>query len=265
MKKKKKYGQHFLTNKQVIREIVNYNDLTDIVVIEIGPGSGVLTEELAKICKYVYAFEIDTDLKPYLDKIANNYNNVEFLYKDILTVELDKFHFDNKIEFSALVANIPYYITAPILMLMLNTKQFETATIMMQKEVGERISSTSGKSYNDLSVLLQTYFNVNKVKTVSKKHFNPPPKVDSIILNFSRKNDYLKLIKNEDNYKEFIRVSFAQKRKTFLNNLTEGFGLDKSVVLEKILKINPLFNPLTRAENMTINDFILYSNGWYND
>lgn len=265
MKKKKKYGQHFLTNKQIIKEIVNYDDLSDKIVIEIGPGAGVLTEELAVICKQVYAFEIDTDLQSTLSKITSKHDNVEFFYKDILTVDLNRFHIDHKIDFSALVANIPYYITAPILMLLLETEYIKTATIMMQKEVGERISSRFGKDYNALSVLLQTYFNVNKVKTVSKKHFNPPPKVDSIILNFKRKNDYKNLIKNEANFKEFIKVSFTQKRKTFVNNLTDGFKLKKEEVIEKLIKANPNFDLMIRAENLSIEDFILYSNEWYDE
>ncbi len=265
MKLKKKYGQHFLTNKQVIKEIINYNDLSNKIVIEIGPGAGVLTEELAKVGKYVYAFEIDKELKPVLVKNTSKYENVQIFYEDILNVDLNQFHKEHEIEFSALVANIPYYITAPILMMLLDAKQIEIATIMMQKEVGERIISKFGKDYNALSVLLQTHFNVNKVKTVSKKHFNPPPKVDSIIINFTRKNDYQNIIKNETNYNEFVRASFKQKRKTFLNNLASEFKLEKDFVLDKLIKINKDFDPLIRAEKMKIEDFILYSNEWYDD
>ncbi len=265
MKKKKKYGQHFLINKRIIEEIVNYQDLKDKTVIEIGPGEGVLTVELAKVAKEVFAFEIDLDLKPTLVNLSHIYPNVVFYYEDILKVDLEKFHKEHKIDFSALVANIPYYITGPILMLLLNTRQIEIATIMMQKEVGERIFSTSGKDYNALSVLMQTFFEIKVVKKVSKNNFNPPPKVDSIILNFARKKGVEKLIKNEANYKEFIDVSFKQKRKTFVNNLASGFNIEKSIVLEKLLKINANFDPLIRAEKISINEFILYSNEWYDD
>ncbi|HHT39963.1 MAG: 16S rRNA (adenine(1518)-N(6)/adenine(1519)-N(6))-dimethyltransferase RsmA [Acholeplasmatales bacterium] len=263
--KKKYYGQHFLNNKKIINEIVNVFDLTNKTVIEIGPGAGALSRALLTKALFVYGFEIDTDLKETLLKLEREHHNFKVIYQDILTVDLNTFMKEKKLKESYLIANIPYYITGPILMKLLETEKITKAIIMMQKEVGLRLLAKAGKSYNSLSVYMQTFYELKKERLVKRTNFNPPPLVDSIIISFVKKDDYLKRITNLDNYLEFVKFSFVQKRKTLVNNLSTSFKLPKDEVIKKLMSIDLNYNPLTRAESLTIENFISYSEGWYRD
>lgn len=261
MKPKKHLGQNFLKSESVLNKIIEENDISGKTVIEIGPGMGALTNKLTEAQK-VYAFEIDSTLKPHLDKITSSYPHVEIVYDDILNIDLNVFLKDRNIESCVCIANIPYYITGSILKLIASTKAIVSATLMMQKEVGERLLAKKGKEYGALSVLLQYKYNIKKVTLVKKTAFYPVPKVDSIVIKLDKIETYVKTIKNEDIFVELVKASFLQKRKTLLNNLTSYYKIPKEDVLKKLRDIDPFFNEMERAENVSLERFVRYANGW---
>ncbi len=264
MKVKKRFGQNFLKNDNIIQKIISANDITNNVVIEIGPGMGALTKHLVN-AKVFFGFEIDQSLKPHLDEIILNHSNAKIIYKDILEIDLNKFLKENNISECILIANIPYYITGPILKLIVDTKKIKEATLMMQKEVGDRITSTGGKTYGSLSVLLGYKYDIFKVTNVKNTSFYPVPKVDSVVLKFVKNNKYIDLIKDEKRFIKFVKNSFLQKRKTLVNNLVSSYKISKEKVVENLNEIDNEFNIMERAENVSIERFITFSNGWKYD
>ncbi len=264
MKPKKRLGQNFLINKTIANKIVNAVNLQNKVVLEIGPGKGALSLCLIEKAQEVYAFEIDKSLKQYLDVLEEEHNNFKVIYDDILNVDLNKFIEEIKCESVSLVANIPYYITGLLLNKIRDTKKIDTAVIMMQKEVGDRILAEPGnKEYGSLTVLLNLHFNISRVVNVKRTNFFPKPKVDSVVLKFERTNNHLDGLKSLKNFYEFIDAAFKMKRKTLLNNLSNYYGIGKDETTEKLQKIEPDINVFERAENITLKRFIALSNGWY--
>ncbi|MGI6360079.1 MAG: 16S rRNA (adenine(1518)-N(6)/adenine(1519)-N(6))-dimethyltransferase RsmA [Acholeplasmatales bacterium] len=264
MKAKKHFGQNFLKNENIIKKIISANDISNNVVIEIGPGMGALTKHLVN-AKVFFGFEIDLSLKPYLDEIILNHNNAKIIYEDILEIDLDEFLKKNNIKECILIANIPYYITGPILKLITDTPIIKEATLMMQKEVGDRIMSSGGKTYGSLSVLLGYKYDIFKITNVKNTSFYPVPKVDSVVLKFVKNNKYINLIKNEEKFIKFIKASFLQKRKTLVNNLVSSYKINKEKVIINLKEIENNFNVMERAENVSIERFITFSNGWKYD
>lgn len=264
MRAKKHLGQNFLKNESIVEKIIQANAISNEIVIEIGPGMGALTKHLVN-AKQLIAFEIDTSLKPHLNEVIKNHNNVEIIYQDILLMDLNAFLKERGINSCILIANIPYYITGPILKLIADTKAITSTTLMMQKEVGDRLLATKGKAYGALSVLLGYKFEIKKVTNVKNTAFYPVPKVDSVVLKFDKTNKYLKAISDEDKFIKFVKIAFAQKRKTLVNNLTAGYHIEKEKVIENLKEIDPNFNNLIRAENVSIETFITYSKGWKYD
>lgn len=264
MKAKKRFGQNFLKNDNIIKKIISANDIKNNVVIEIGPGMGALTKHLVD-AKAFFAFEIDTSLKPHLNEIILNKPNAKIIYKDILEIDLNNFLKENNISECILIANIPYYITGPILKLIIDTQIIKEATLMMQKEVGDRILSTGGKTYGSLSVLLGYRYDIFKVTNVKNTSFYPVPKVDSVVLKFIRNDQYINTIKNEEKFIKFVKASFLQKRKTLVNNLVSSYKITKEKVIENLKEIEADFNIMERAENVSIERFITFSNGWKYD
>ena len=246
---KKKFGQNFIIDENIIDSIIKKSDLKDnSLVIEIGPGAGSLTKKLSKTVKNVLCYEIDKDLKPFLDKMDDN---VEVIYDDFLKRDIisDLKKYNN--EFIYVVANLPYYITTPIIMKLLNDKiNVDKIVVMVQKEVGNRFkANVNSKDYGSLTVYLNYYFNIKKIMDISPNVFIPKPRVDSIVLEFTKK-EKLK-VKNEDLFFNLVRDSFKQKRKTLRNNL-KNYDLVK---LEKILsKMNLSLN--VRAEELELKQFI---------
>ena len=254
---KKKFGQNFIIDENIINNIVTKSNVDkDTLVIEIGPGAGSLTYFLAKSAKNVLCYEIDITLK---DIIANNlkeYDNVEIIYNDFLksnVVEDIK-----KYEYRKLyvVANLPYYITTPIIMKLIEDNiGVDKIVVMVQKEVGDRFKASPGtKDYSSLSVFLSYYFDVKKIMDVSKNVFIPKPNVDSIVVEFNKKeNNYY--VKNEKLLFKLIRDSFEFKRKTLRNNL-KGYDLEK---IESVLEKHNL-DLSVRAEQIPLELFIEISN-----
>lgn len=249
MDPKKKFGQNFITDTNLINKIVSSSKIDDKNVIEVGPGRGALTKELAKRAKMVIAYEIDKDLTIYLDELVRNNDNLEVIYKDFLSID---FKSDKKWE---LIGNLPYYITTPILFKFLENNVYNSATIMVQKEVGERlISKPNSKKYNALSVIVQYLTNVERVANVSKKLFFPVPKVDSVVIRLEKKNNREIPLEKEQDFLRFVKACFTQKRKTLANNLTESYNQNKEAI-NALLRVNQFIESV-RAEQLSLNDFI---------
>lgn len=257
VKFKKKFGQNFLKDINVVKKIVRSAEIDGkSLVIEVGPGGGIMTRELSLVADNVLAYEIDEELKEEHDKRLGDRDNITILFQDFLESDIvkdvEKYDYD-KLYF---VSNVPYYITTPIILKLIESGlSFEKIVMMVQKEVGDRFSTKSGnKEYGSITVLLNYFYNIKKEFFVSRKQFVPEPNVDSVIISFSEKSDKLPL--NEFKFFEkLVRDSFQYKRKTLRNNL-KGYDLDKvSKVLEKYGKdLN------VRAEALDVEVFVKIAN-----
>ncbi len=254
---KKKYGQNFLVDNNVLDNIIREaNILPNDLVIEIGVGAAALTKKSAVFAKNVLGYEIDKSLKKSLDKILDNYDNVRIIYDDFLRrnikEDIKNYNYDRII----VVANLPYYITTPIITKFIDEKiDVKRIIVMVQNEVAERFSAKPRtKDYNSLTIFLNYYFDIRKAFFVSRNVFYPKPNVDSAIVVFDKKVNLIYL-KDEKTFFELVRQSFKQKRKTLKNNL-KNYDLDKiEFVLSKYGKsIN------SRAEEITIEEFVDISN-----
>lgn len=245
---KKKFGQNFLKNDEILEKIVSsFKCDNDGKILEVGPGEGALTKKLIRFGLPVLAFEIDTDLKEKLNKIEGN--NLSIIFNDFLNVNLSDYYSKNdKIYF---VANIPYYITTPIITKFIDEKILpEEMILMVQKEVGERLSAKPKTSnYGAISVLLNYYFDIDYLFTVDRKEFYPAPNVDSAIIKFVKKKDVLNC--DYDKFKCLVMAAFKQKRKNLKNNL-KNYDLDK--IKNILTKYN--LNLTNRAEDLSYEIFI---------
>ena len=252
---KKKFGQNFIVDKNIIHSIINKSNIDKALDrVLIGPGAGALTTELDKVSSHVIAYEIDETLKPILEK--QNLKNTEIIYQDFLKrnvkEDLKKYNY-KKIY---VVANLPYYITTPIIMkLIQDNLNIDKIVVMVQKEVGDRFKAKPNtKEYNSLSIYLNYYFTVEKLLDVSKNVFIPKPNVDSVVVCFTKKEHKTK-VDNEEIFFKLVKDSFKQKRKTLKNNL-KGYDLDK---IEEILNKHNL-NLTVRAEALPIEIFAEIAN-----
>ena len=254
---KKKFGQNFIIDENIIKNIVEKSNVDkDTLVIEIGPGAGSLTNILALKAKNVLCYEIDTTLKEILNDNLKDYDNITIKYEDFLKSNVNEDL--KKFEYKKLyvVANLPYYITTPIIMKIIEDKiNVDKIVVMVQKEVGDRFKAIPGsKDYNSLSIFLNYYFDVSKLMDVSKNVFMPKPNVDSIVVEFKKKtNNYN--VTDEKVFFKLVRDSFVQKRKTIKNNL-KSYDLDK--VNEILKKYN--MDLTTRAEQIPIEVFVDVAN-----
>ena len=251
---KKKFGQNFIIDENVIKNIISKSEIDkDTLVIEIGAGAGSLTSYLGKYSKNVIAYEIDKTIKPVLEE--NIENNTKIIYDDFLKRNIDEDI--KKYEYSKLyvVANLPYYITTPIIIKLIKQEiNIDKIVVMVQKEVGDRFRAKPGtKQYNALTVLLDYYYNVEKILDVSKNVFLPKPNVDSIVVSFTKKQQ--KALKNQEIFFKLIKDAFKQKRKTLKNNL-KGYDLEK---ISKILDKYGMDLSI-RAENIPTEIFVEIAN-----
>ena len=252
---KKKFGQNFIVDKNIIHSIISKSNIDkDTLVIEIGPGAGSLTTELDKISGHVLAYEIDKTLKPILEK--HNLNNTTIIYEDFLKRNIEEDLKKYSYEKTYVVANLPYYITTPIIIKLIEDKlNIDKIVVMVQKEVGDRFKAKpSTKEYNSLSIFLNYYYTVEKLLDVSKNVFIPKPNVDSIVVAFTKKENKVK-VDNEQIFFKLVRDSFKQKRKTLKNNL-KGYNLEK---IEEVLKRHNL-DLTVRAEALPIEIFAEIAN-----
>ncbi len=266
---KKSLGQNFLTDLNVLNKIVDAAHLTDTDnVIEIGPGIGGLTEFLARSSKRVLAFEIDQNLLPVLDETLSPYDNVEVINQDILQANLpaiieEKFNNERPIK---VVANLPYYITTPIILdLLKGNAEFDNITVMMQKEVAQRLEAKPGsKDYGSLSVIIQYLNDVKLAFEVSRKSFIPAPNVDSAIVTLERKESIQNEVFDEKAFASFVRGCFAHRRKTLWNNLQGLFGKDAETK-EKVQNVLDEFDiqPSIRPEKLTVDQYVDLTNKFH--
>ena len=258
---KKSFGQNFLTDTNILQKIVDTAEIDkNVNVIEIGPGIGALTEFLAENAAEVMAFEIDERLVPILEDTLRDYDNIKVINGDVLKADLQTRvkEFKNPNLPIKVVANLPYYITTPILMHLIESKiPFAEFVVMMQKEVADRISAEPNtKAYGSLSIAVQYYMTAKVAFVVPRTVFVPAPNVDSAILKMTRREQPLVEVKDEDFFFRVSKISFVHRRKTLWNNLTSHFGKSEEVKtkLEQALG-NANIKPSIRGEALSIPDF----------
>lgn len=224
---KKKFGQNFISDKNLLDAICRDADIKeDNEVLEIGAGAGSLTEALSHTAKKVVSYEIDNDLKEHL--LSLGLKNVEFVFGDIMNYSLETIEKNFKSGYK-MVANLPYYITTPILFKFLKSTKLSTLTIMVQKEVAERITAVNGgKDYGILSVMTAFYGEAEIKRIVSRKLFYPQPNVDSAIVTITLNRGKFTGIDDEKFYK-FVSGMFAMRRKTLRNNLSK-YGVNRELL-----------------------------------
>ena len=258
---KKSFGQNFLTDTNILQKIVDTAEIDDQVnVIEIGPGIGALTEFLAERAAEVMAFEIDHRLVPILADTLRDFDNVTVVNEDILKVDLAQYiqNFKNPDLPIKVVANLPYYITTPILMHLIESGiSFSEFVVMMQKEVADRISAQPNtKAYGSLSIAVQYYMTAKVAFIVPRTVFVPAPNVDSAILKMVRRPEPAVAVEDESFFFKVSKASFTHRRKTLWNNLTGYFGKTEEVKgkLTKALDQAGL-SPSVRGEALSLEEF----------
>ncbi|MFS9171137.1 16S rRNA (adenine(1518)-N(6)/adenine(1519)-N(6))-dimethyltransferase RsmA [Streptococcus infantis] len=258
---KKSFGQNFLTDTNILQKIVDTAEIDDQVnVIEIGPGIGALTEFLAERAAEVMAFEIDHRLVPILADTLRDFDNVTVVNEDILKVDLAQHiqNFKNPDLPIKVVANLPYYITTPILMHLIESGiPFSEFVVMMQKEVADRISAQPNtKAYGSLSIAVQYYMTAKVAFIVPRTVFVPAPNVDSAILKMVRRPEPAVAVEDEKFFFKVSKASFTHRRKTLWNNLTGYFGKTEEVKdkLTKALEQAGL-SPSVRGEALSLEEF----------
>jgi len=263
----KSLGQNFLIDKNIIDKIISGSNIgKQDLVIEIGPGIGVLTAEAAQVAGKVVAIEIDKNLMPILEETLQEYDNIELINQDILKTNLINILEQNdiirgqKVRGVKIIGNLPYYITTPIIMKILEDGvPADSITIMMQKEVADRIKAEpGGKVYGAISVAVQYYCTVTQVAVVPKEVFIPQPKVDSAVLRLDiRKEKSIKLI-DEKVFFACIKAGFGQRRKTLCNSLTGVCNLSKEMVTQVLSDAG--IDGIRRAETLDLEEFARLSN-----
>ncbi|MDR1605620.1 MAG: 16S rRNA (adenine(1518)-N(6)/adenine(1519)-N(6))-dimethyltransferase RsmA [Streptococcaceae bacterium] len=258
---KKSLGQNFLTDSNILHKIVETAEIDrDVNVIEIGPGIGALTEFIAEKAAEVMAFEIDERLIPILADTLSEFDNVTVVNEDILKADLQTHirKFNNPDLPIKVVANLPYYITTPILMHLIASKvPFTSFVVMMQKEVADRISAVPNtKAYGSLSIAVQYDMTAQVAFIVPRTVFVPAPNVDSAILKMVRRPAPLVTVSDEDFFFKVTKLAFVHRRKTLWNNLQAAFGKTEEVrqQLTNSLAIAGI-SPQIRGESLSIAEF----------
>ena len=260
---RKEFGQNFLTNRIIPEEIAeNCADTSDRLVIEIGPGIGCLTQELAMRYSKVVAVEIDKGLIPILEKTLAEFDNVTVINEDVMKIDIKELvdQYSEGMPVSV-CANLPYYITTPILMHLLESGvSFSSITVMVQNEVAQRLSAKAGSSdYGAITAILGYYGTVRKLFKVSAGSFVPPPKVDSAVVRIDLYDKCPFDIKDERLFRNCIKAAFEMRRKTLENALSAKLGgFTKEDVAEAISKSG--FDPKIRGERLSTEEFTVLSN-----
>lgn len=254
---KKMFGQNFIIDENIINRIVEESKIDkDTLVIEVGPGAGSLTYKLGISSGHVIAYEIDKSLKGLLEDNVGELKNVEIVYEDFLLSNLSKKIRQYDYKKLYLVANLPYYITTPIILKIVEENiPVDKMVVMVQKEVGDRFTSKPcSKEYSSITVYLNYYYNLKKEFIVSKNAFYPRPNVDSMIISLSKKESRIEP-DNEELFLKLVRDSFKFKRKTLRNNLKE-YNWSK---INEYLNQNNIKESV-RAEELDLKSYIEISN-----
>ena len=258
---KKSFGQNFLTDTNILQKIVDTAEIDkNVNVIEIGPGIGALTEFLAESAAEVMAFEIDDRLVPILADTLRDFDNVTVVNQDILKVDLAQYiaEFKNPDLPIKVVANLPYYITTPILMHLIESGiPFSEFVVMMQREVADRISAQPNtKAYGSLSIAVQYYMTAKVAFIVPRTVFVPAPNVDSAILKMVRRDQPAVEVQDEKFFFKVSKASFVHRRKTLWNNLTSHFGKSEETKTKLTAALEQAeLSPSVRGEALTLADF----------
>lgn len=268
---KKSFGQNFLTDTNILQKIVDTAEIDKHVnVIEIGPGIGALTEFLVENAAEVMAFEIDERLMPILADTLQEFENVKIINEDILKSDLQARikEFSNPELPIKVVANLPYYITTPILMHLIESRiPFSEFVVMMQREVADRISAQpNSKSYGSLSIAVQYYMTAKVAFIVPRTVFVPAPNVDSAILKMTRRDKPAVEVKDEPFFFKVSKASFTHRRKTLWNNLTSCFGKSDEIKTRLEIALNNAdLSPNVRGEALDLQEFSRLSDSLYDE
>lgn len=253
----KSLGQNFLVDQNIVKDIVKGAQVTkEDYVIEIGPGVGTLTRELLKEAASVTAIELDEKLLPILRDELKEFENFNLIHGDATKVQLDAVYPGKKIK---LVANLPYYVTTPIITKILNDRvAFSSLTIMIQKEVAERMDAVPGtKDYGSLSVLVQFYCDTKIVRNVPPESFMPRPKVDSTVIRLTKLETPRAVVKDEELFFKIVRMVFTMRRKTLSNNL-KSLGYSREFIEEVLVEAG--IDLKARGETLSVEKFAELSN-----
>ena len=257
----KALGQNFLVNPTVCPKIAEMGNAKDgFGIIEIGTGIGVLTQELAKRADKVVAIEIDERLLPVLDETLADFDNVKIINDDVMNVDLHKLIDEEFKELDvAVCANLPYYITSPIIMMLLEQRlPIKSITVMVQKEAGTRLCAKMGTRDMGAVTVAVNYFSQPKVLfNVSRGSFMPAPNVDSCVVRFDIKDKTPEGVSDEKFFFKVVRGAFSQRRKTLANSVASSLGFDKSVVINAIEKAD--LSPNVRPEQLSMEEFIAFA------
>lgn len=254
----KAYGQNFIFDTNFLKSFVDGIIDKDTDVLEIGPGAGTLTQILCEYGRRVVSYEIDKNLEPILKENLSKYDNSTVIFQDIMKVDIDTIesNFDGKY---TMVANLPYYITTPIIFKFLeNAKKLDSMIIMVQLEVAERLVAKSGsKDYGAITPAIDYRANAKIIKRVSRKMFTPVPNVDSAIVKIDFVENKYDII-NTKVLDETIKSAFAMRRKTLENNLKTSFGLNTEIIRQILDSIG--LPPQIRGEKLSTEEFVKLSN-----
>lgn len=253
---KKKFGQNFLKDENILNKIINVSDIKDnSLIIEVGPGNGALTNKLIETGNAVLSYEIDSDLEAILLNRFKDKDNFNLIMGDFLDRNIREDIKNYNCDYIYVIANLPYYITTPIISKVIEEIDVDKMVIMVQKEVGDRLSSKVGsRDYSSLTVFLNYYFDIKKEFIVGKNCFIPSPNVDSSIVSLTKKENRL-VVKDMNVFERLVRDSFQFKRKNLRNNL-KGYDLES---IEVILKKYG-FNLTSRGEVIPLEVFVEISN-----
>ncbi len=252
---KKKFGQNFITDTELLDKIAELSGITeDDAVLEIGPGGGTLTAAIAKRCKKVIAYEVDRSLEPILSQTLSEFDNVSVVFKDVLKIDTAEIE-ENIGEDYKLVANLPYYITTPILMKFIEEgKRLKSVSVTVQNEVADRLCAAAGsESYGAITAAIDAVGNAEKVLFIDRRNFYPVPNVDSALVRIDiDRNKYE--IEDRERYRAAVRCAFLNRRKTLVNNLMLSFGFSRPKAEEIVTSIGK--DKLVRGETLTTEEFI---------
>ncbi|MBQ7884601.1 MAG: ribosomal RNA small subunit methyltransferase A [Clostridia bacterium] len=250
----KKFGQNFIFDKNLLKAIIEDSNITkDDDVLEIGPGAGTLTKVIANSAKKVVSYEIDSNLKPILEQNLQGVQNSKVIFSDALKTSISEIESNFEGEYK-IVANLPYYITTPLIFKFVQeTTRVKTMSIMVQKEVGERLIAKAGDSdYGSISVVLDFYANVKILRNVPRRMFVPAPNVDSCVVQ-------IEFVKNKHEcnaklFEKIVKSAFANRRKTLANNLSIDFCVNKQTIYEMLKELN--INEQARGDSLTTKQFV---------
>lgn len=254
---KKSLGQNFITDTALLQAIVRDAGVTaDDIVIEIGAGAGTLTRALSAVAKTVYAFDVDDDLQPILDEALSDCQNVFTVFKDVLKMTDSEIKEIVNTPFKV-VANLPYYITTPLIMrFMESTLPVLSLTVMVQKEVADRLCAKADTpEYGAITLAVAARGDARVMRGVSRKLFFPPPNVDSAVVRIDVKSR--PEIKDINKLSRLIKAGFAMRRKTFVNNITAAFPISRETAKDTLISLG--YNENVRGEALALEDYIKIS------